>query len=182
SLADLHQGGMDTLQRIRTFCKQLPRLCLQLLHHRLLAWTTPNATSLLLATLTDLAPSKSERVADNALLPKPLIMLRRQVKRPTCPKTDRMLLVLLASMVRTWKQALLMVQPETRLALASLWLSTVLEGQVEGLFSHAKDPPGDRGLDQADGQRPSPASEQSGFGANGSTWASSSANGPCRSA
>jgi hypothetical protein len=50
-----------------------------------------------------------------------------------------MLLVLLASMVRTWKQALLIVQPETRLALASLWLSTVLEVQVEGLFSQAKD-------------------------------------------
>jgi hypothetical protein len=72
-------------------------------------------TSLLLATLTDLARSKSELVAENALLRKPLIILRRRVKRPACTKSDRMLLVLLASMVRTWKQALFIVQPETLL-------------------------------------------------------------------
>jgi len=62
-------------------------------------------TSLLLATLTDLARSKSELVAENALLRKPLIILRRRVKRPACTKSDRMLLVLLARMVRTWKKA-----------------------------------------------------------------------------
>jgi len=44
-----------------------------------------------------------------------LIILRRQVKRPACSKTDRKLLVLLARIVRTWKQALLIVQPETLL-------------------------------------------------------------------
>ena len=43
------------------------------------------------------------------------LILRRQVKRPACTKTDRMLLVLLASMVHTWKQALFIVQPETLL-------------------------------------------------------------------
>jgi putative transposase len=37
------------------------------------------------------------------------------VKRPACTKTDRLLLVLLARMVRTWKQTLLIVQPETLL-------------------------------------------------------------------
>ncbi|HZU68370.1 MAG TPA: hypothetical protein VFA09_13930 [Ktedonobacteraceae bacterium] len=84
----------------------------QSLHHRFVAWTKPNTTSLLLGMLTDLARNKSELVAENALL-------RRQVKRPACTKKDRMLLVLLASLVRTWKQALFIVQPETRLALAS---------------------------------------------------------------
>jgi hypothetical protein len=39
----------------------------------------------------------------------------RQVKRPTYAKTDRLLLVLLARAVRTWKQALFIVQPETLL-------------------------------------------------------------------
>ena len=66
-------------------------------------------------TLTDLARSKSELVAENALLRQQIIILRRQVKRPACTKTDRMLLVLLARMVRSWKQALLIVQPETLL-------------------------------------------------------------------
>jgi hypothetical protein len=41
-----------------------------------------------------------------------------------------MLLVLLARMVRTWKQALFIVQPETRLAVASSRIEAVLEGQV----------------------------------------------------
>jgi hypothetical protein len=74
----------------------------------------PMAVPLLL-TLTDLTRSKSELVAENALLRQQLIILRRQVKRPACTKTDRMLLVLLARMVRTWKQALFIVQPETLL-------------------------------------------------------------------
>ena len=65
--------------------------------------------------LTDLSRSKPQLVAENALLCQQLIILRRQVKRPTCTKTDRMLLVLLARMVQTWKQALFIIQPETLL-------------------------------------------------------------------
>jgi len=106
-----------------------------LLNDRFVAWTTPDTTSFLLLTLIDVTRSKSDLVAENALL-------RRQVKRPACTKTDRMLLVLLARIVRTWKQALFIVQPETRLALASSGLQTLLERQVEGNFSHAKDLPG----------------------------------------
>lgn len=44
-----------------------------------------------------------------------LTILHRQVKRPTYKKTDRLLLVLFARMVRTWKQALFLVQPGTLL-------------------------------------------------------------------
>jgi transposase InsO family protein len=95
--------------------KRLISVWFQLFHHRFVDWTKPNTTSLMLGTLTDLARGKSELVAENALLRQQLIILRRQVKRPACTKTDRMLLVLLASMVRTWKQALFIVQPETLL-------------------------------------------------------------------
>ncbi len=100
---------------ILTCFKRLASHGFQSLHHRFVAWTKPDTTSLLLGTLTDLARGKSELVAENALLRQQLIILRRQVKRPACTKTDRMLLVLLARMVRTWKQALLIVQPETLL-------------------------------------------------------------------
>jgi putative transposase len=103
------------VQRILTFVTRLTRFCLRSLHHRFVAWTKPNTTLLLLGTLTDLARSKSELVAENALLRQQLIILRRQVKRPACTKTDRMLLVLLARMARTWKQTLFIVQPETLL-------------------------------------------------------------------
>jgi hypothetical protein len=106
---------MDTLHGIFTFIERLTGVWLQSLHQRFIAWTTPNTTSLLLDTLTDLAKSKSELVAENALLRQQLIILRRQVKRPACTKRDGMLLVLLARMVQTWKQALFIVQPETLL-------------------------------------------------------------------
>src|SRR5262249_24027234 len=108
-------GGMDIVQRILSFITRLTRFCLKSLHHRYVTWTTPGPTSLLLLTLTDLSRSKSQLVAENALLRQQLIILRRQVKRPACTRTDRMLLVLLARMVRTWKQALFIVQPETLL-------------------------------------------------------------------
>lgn len=103
------------MQRTLTFMKRLTDLCLQSLHHHFVAWTKPDISSLLLGTLTDLSRSKSELVAENALLRQQLIILRRQVKRPACTKTDRILLVLLARMVRAWKQALVIVQPETLL-------------------------------------------------------------------
>jgi putative transposase len=44
-----------------------------------------------------------------------LIILRRQIKRPTYKKSDRILLMLLARAVRAWRQTLLIVQPETLL-------------------------------------------------------------------
>ncbi len=52
---------------------------------------------------------------ENALLRQQLIVLRRQVKRPQLTKTDRALLVLLAGRLRAWKNALLIVQPDTLL-------------------------------------------------------------------
>jgi putative transposase len=106
---------MDTVQGILTFVTWLTRLWLRSLRHYFVAWTKPDQTSLILGTLTDLSRSKPELVAENALLRKPLIILRRQVRRPVCTRTDRMLLVLLARMVRTWKQALFIIQPETLL-------------------------------------------------------------------
>jgi putative transposase len=91
---------------------RLIRSCFDMLHSRFAYGTKPLSTSLPLGTLTDLGKSKSELMAENALLRKPLIILRRQVKRPACTKADRTLLVLLAKLVRTWKQALFIVQPE----------------------------------------------------------------------
>ena len=85
------------------------------LRARFLQWSKPLASSLTLQTLADLGRSKSELVAENALLRQQLIILKRQVKRPTCTKADRVLLVFLARMVQTWRQALFLVQPETLL-------------------------------------------------------------------
>jgi putative transposase len=78
-------------------------------------WIKPPTTSLVLGTLADLGRGKSELIAENTLLRQQLIILRRQVKRPAYRKSERLLLVLLARMVRTWKEALFLVQPETLL-------------------------------------------------------------------
>jgi len=98
-------------QRIRSSCRTL--------HACFSRWIKPSTTSLVLGTLADMTRGKSELLAENALLLHQLIILRRQVKHPVYLKTDRFLLVVLARMVRTWKQALFLVQPETDLALAS---------------------------------------------------------------
>jgi putative transposase len=89
--------------------------CWHALSSRITHWTKPLRTSLPLSTLSDLGRSKTELVAENALLRQQLIILQRQVKRPACTKTDRVLLVLLARLVRTWSQALLIVQPDSLL-------------------------------------------------------------------
>jgi hypothetical protein len=81
----------------------------------LVRWTKPATHSFQIGSLTELGRSKTELAAENALLRKPLIILRGQVKRPTCTNTDRILLVLLARLVRTWQQAPVIVQPDTLL-------------------------------------------------------------------
>ncbi len=95
--------------------QQLKDGCWHALFSRLTRWTKPLTSSLPLQTLADLSRSKSELVAENVLLRQQLIILKRQVKRPACTKTDRVLLVLLARLVRNWQQALVIVQPDTLL-------------------------------------------------------------------
>src|SRR5262245_17708835 len=72
-------------------------------------------TSLVLGVAADLVRSKPEVVAENALLRQQLIVLSRSTRRPRIGRSDRALLVLLASRVRAWRHALLIVQPATLL-------------------------------------------------------------------
>ena len=88
---------------------------LHTLRHRLVAATKPAAPALVAGALTDLVRTKPELVAENALLRQQLVVLRRSVKRPRCTSADRALLVLLARRVQAWRQALLLVQPDTLL-------------------------------------------------------------------
>jgi hypothetical protein len=89
--------------------------CFHLLQRLILKWTKPLHTSLLLGTVMDLTRGKPELVAENALLRHQLIILRRQIKRPSYTRTDQLLLILMARAVRAWRQALVIVQPETLL-------------------------------------------------------------------
>jgi putative transposase len=111
----IHKKEVPFVLYVFLAIKQCICFCFHVLQARVLRWIKPPATSLLLGTLADLARGKPELMAENALLRQQLIILSRQVKRPAYQKTDRLLLVLLARIVRTWKQALSLVQPETLL-------------------------------------------------------------------
>jgi putative transposase len=94
-------------QRIDSLCR--------LAQQRLRQWTKPDNQALILNTALDVTHSRRELVLENMLLRQQLIVLKRQVKRPALTWRDRTLFVLLASRLRTWKQALVIVQPDTRL-------------------------------------------------------------------
>ena len=68
--------------RVLTYLLQLRGFCMDVLPSRFRQWTKPLSTSLLLETLADLGRSKSQLIAENALLRQQLIILHRQVKRP----------------------------------------------------------------------------------------------------
>jgi putative transposase len=78
-------------------------------------WSQPTHVNLLRGTIMDLTRSKSELMAENAFLRQQVIILRPQTKRPALTLRDRGLLVLLASRLRTWKETLLIVKPDTLL-------------------------------------------------------------------
>ena len=135
-----------------THLQRLKHGCWHALSSHFARWTKPLTSSLPLQTMAELNRSRSELVAENALLRQQLIILRRQVKRPSISRTDRILLVLLARLVRTWQQALLIVQPDTRLAVASGALSPILEAPIKDSYSQAEGRCGNHRLDQADGE------------------------------
>jgi putative transposase len=87
----------------------------QAIKRSLRQWTKPDNHSLALNAILDMTRSKSELLLENALLRQQLTVLQRQVQRPKLSWRDRALFVLLASKLRSWKQALVIVQPDTLL-------------------------------------------------------------------
>jgi hypothetical protein len=63
--------------------------------------------------LADVTRSRAELIAENALLRQQLIVASRGVKRPAFRGHERGWLVLLARFVPRWRQALLLIKPET---------------------------------------------------------------------
>ena len=75
----------------------------------------PASAHPVLGVVMDVTRSKSELIAENAFLHQQLVVLRRQTKRPRLTPLDRSLMVLLSSRLRAWKDALLIVKPDTLL-------------------------------------------------------------------
>jgi hypothetical protein len=64
-------------------------------------------------TLADLKRNKRELITENMFLRQQLIVLERQVSRPQFTQRDRQILVLLASRITGWREALIIVKPDT---------------------------------------------------------------------
>jgi len=61
----------------------------------------------------DLSRSRQELLAENVLLRQQLIVASRGVKRPAFGPHERGLLVLLSGLVHNWRDAVLLVKPDT---------------------------------------------------------------------
>lgn len=77
------------------------------------SWTRPASRSLALSSAGDLLRSKEELLEENLFLRQQLIVLKRKTKRPKFAWRDRLRLVLLARMCPNWRDALVIVRPET---------------------------------------------------------------------
>lgn len=75
-------------------------------------FTRPENHGLTGGAIADATRSRSELMLENALLRQQLIVQTRQVKRPRLSWRERGIMVLLASRLRNWKNAVIIVQPE----------------------------------------------------------------------
>jgi transposase InsO family protein len=101
-LQALRSASYQALTRLLIALERSVKQCLQ-----------PVKPHLIGGALADITRSKSELIAENAFLRQQLIVLQRQTKRPVFTSRDRTLLVLLASRFRWWREALIIVKPDT---------------------------------------------------------------------
>ena len=85
------------------------------LGERLRAWTQPLEETLVGGAVRDMTHNKHDLVAENPLLRRQVIVLKRQVNQPMLQNRDQLMLVFLASKVLARREALLFVKPATLL-------------------------------------------------------------------
>jgi len=78
-----HEGEGQFVPCVFISIKQRVCFSFHVIQQRFSRWIKPSTTSLLLGTFADVIRGKSELLAENALLRQQLIILRRQIKRPT---------------------------------------------------------------------------------------------------
>jgi putative transposase len=104
------------MPRIQSSNGLLSDFLLSFLDHLFRHWIAPTAQpSFVLDSLADLARPKSQLILENALLRQRLVILQRQVKQPHFNRRDRFFLLVLAIRLVHWKQALVLLQPDTLL-------------------------------------------------------------------
>jgi len=96
-----------------SFARKGPNSLCQSARRCLRPWTKPDTHSLIPSATLDLTRSKQGLLLENMLLRQQLIVLKRQAKRPALTWRDRALFVFWASKLPHWKEALVIVQPDT---------------------------------------------------------------------
>jgi len=76
---------------------------------------TPRPCGVARGLLADLVRTKGQLLAENAFLRQQLLVAARRVKKPQFRASERALLVTLAAMFSHWRDALVMVKPDTLL-------------------------------------------------------------------
>jgi putative transposase len=99
----------NPLRRLR----HLARRFLVATRARVARWARPIPVAVAVGAAADATRTRSDLLLENALLRHQLVVLSRSVKRPRLTAADRGLLVLLASRLRSWAGALIIVRPET---------------------------------------------------------------------
>jgi len=97
---------------LKTICKSVIHAAGRA-HRWLTAITRPTPLAAAGAAILDLTRSKPALVAENALLRHQLVVLARTVGRPRLYTWDRAVMVLLAKANPAWRDALVVVKPET---------------------------------------------------------------------
>ena len=101
------------LTRCLTWLRQRVQHGVVAIRTRASRWTQPRPVALAAGLAADLTRSRGDLLLENALLRQQVLVLHRSAQRPAFTPLDRGLLVLLASRLRTWASALLIVRPET---------------------------------------------------------------------
>ena len=91
--------------KLRTVCDGIARAIREALR--------PRPCSIVGGLATDLLRTRAELVAENALLRQQLVVVARRVNRPIFRRHERAPVALLTAVLPRWKDALLLVQPET---------------------------------------------------------------------
>ena len=97
------------LPRLRHFVRRFVAVALA----PVARWTRPAPLAVAVGAATDVTRNRSDLLLENALLRHQLVVLRRTATRPRLTAADRALLVLLASRLRRWADALVIVRPQT---------------------------------------------------------------------
>jgi hypothetical protein len=105
--------GPAMLATSLTRLRHLARRFLATARTRATRWTRPTPLAVAAGAAADATRGRSALLIENALLRHQLAVLSRSVTRPRLTAADRGLLVLLASRLRAWAGALVIVRPET---------------------------------------------------------------------